>query len=174
MKMMKSLVALATLSAAVVALSPAAEAATASANATVKIVPAIAIVKTRDLDFGNVAPSNTSGTVVLTPAGARSGTGGVGLSSVDTGNQATFTVSGDSGATYAITLPSSVTLTNLLGDPLSLLNTMTVDTFTSNPSGTGTLTGGSQALNVGATLHVNAAQASGTYAGTFSVTVDYN
>ncbi len=53
---------------------------------------------------------------------------------------------------------------------------MTVDTFTSTPSGTGSLAGGSQTLSVGATLHVAAAQAAGTYtsATPFTVTVNYN
>jgi hypothetical protein len=53
---------------------------------------------------------------------------------------------------------------------------MVVDTFTSNPSGTGTLAGGTQNLNVGATLNVGSSQASGTYtnAAGFTVTVNYN
>jgi len=52
---------------------------------------------------------------------------------------------------------------------------MTVNTFTSTPSGTGQLSVlGSQALTVGATLVVGASQASGSYSGTFSVTVVYN
>ena len=52
---------------------------------------------------------------------------------------------------------------------------MTATTFTSDPSGTGTLTGGTQTLNVGATLNVAAAQPAGTYvSGAFDVTVNYN
>ena len=48
--------------------------------------------------------------------------------------------------------------------------------FTSTPSATGALTAGTQTLNVGATLNVAAAQASGIYvSGTpFTVTVVYN
>ncbi len=37
-----------------------------------------------------------------------------------------------------------------------------------------TLVGGSDTFNVGATLNVGATQASGTYSGTFAVTVNYN
>ena len=54
---------------------------------------------------------------------------------------------------------------------------MTVDTWTSTPSGTGTLSaGGSQTLTVGATLNVAGSQVAGTYvSGTpFTVTVNYN
>ncbi len=53
---------------------------------------------------------------------------------------------------------------------------MTVDTWTSSPTPTGTLTGGTETLTVGATLNVGASQAAGTYiSGTpFDVTVNYN
>ncbi len=76
-------------------------------------------------------------------------------------------MTGASGATYSITLPSSAILTSG-GD------TMTVDTYTDDAGATPTLVGGSDTFNVGATLHVGATQAAGTYSGTFSVTVHYN
>ncbi|MCF6408017.1 DUF4402 domain-containing protein [Chitinophaga filiformis] len=146
---------------------------TASATATATIVTPISITKDVDMNFGNVAvQSTTGGTVVLTPAGTRSATGGVTLPTTATGTvtAASFTVSGTSGYSYAITLPSTA-LTITSGS-----NTMTVTTFTSDPSGTGTLTGGSEVVNVGATLNVSAAQAAGTYvsATPFDVTVNYN
>jgi hypothetical protein len=52
---------------------------------------------------------------------------------------------------------------------------MTVDTWTSNPSGTGTLTSGTSTLNVGGTLNVGASQVAGVYTASdaFTVTVDY-
>lgn len=150
-----------------VSAAPQALAATATGTASADIVPAIAIQSSAALDFGNVAPGATAGTVVMTPAGARSATGGVTLSNVDPGQAAQFTVTGDSGATYAITLPSSATIT-------SGANSMTIDNFTSDPSGTGLLTGGSQTLKVGGTLNVAANQAQGSYSGTFDVSVAYN
>ncbi len=51
---------------------------------------------------------------------------------------------------------------------------MTIDTFNHDAGATPTLAGGSDTFNVGATLHVGATQAAGTYSGTFSVTVNYN
>lgn len=146
-------------------------AATTSANASANIVTAISISKTADLDFGDIVTGGTTGTVVLT-AGAspsRTSTGGTTLANSVTVGDAVFTVSGQAASTYAITLPSSpVTLT-------SGGNTMTVDTFTSSPTPTGTLSGGgTETLYVGATLNVGANQASGTYTGNFSVTVTYN
>ena len=146
--------------------------ASATATATATIVTPISITKTVDMNFGNVAvQASTAGTAVLTPAGARSSTGGVTLpATTGTVAAASFTVNGQGAYTYAITLPvSALTIT-------SGVNTMTVGTFTSSPSATGALTAGTQTLTVGATLNVAAAQAPGVYvSGTpFSVTVNYN
>lgn len=146
--------------------------ATATATASATIVTPIAITKTADMNFGNVAvQTSTGGTVILAPAGTRTRTAGVTLPTVaGTVTAASFSVTGSGTYTYVITLPSSdVTIT-------SGLNTMAVNTFTSTPSGTGALTAGAQTLTVGATLNVGAAQATGTYiSGTpFDVMVNYN
>jgi hypothetical protein len=148
--------------------------ATATAAASATIITPITITKTADMNFGNVAVSAaTAGTVVLAPAGTRTtgGAGGVTLpSTTGTVAAASFTVSGQASYTYAITLPTSATIT-------SSGNTMTVNGFTSTPSATGTLSsGGTQTLTVGATLNVAAAQAVGTYtnASGVPVTVNYN
>jgi hypothetical protein len=144
--------------------------ATGSASAT--IVTPIALAKTQDMNFGNVAVSATAGTVVLTPAGTRSSTGGVTLpTTAGTVTSASFTVTGAPNYTYSITLPSTATTIT------SGVNNMTVNTFTSNPTPTGLLNGsGTQTLKVGATLNVSASQPAGAYtaATPFSVTVNYN
>jgi hypothetical protein len=144
-------------------------AATGTGTASATVIQPIAISQTTGLDFGKFSATGTVGTVVMSTAGARSATGGVSLSSMAAGAAAAFVVTGEPNATYTITLPATpATLT-------SGANTMTADTFTSNPVGTGTLTGaGTQTINVGATLNVGATQAPGTYTGTYSVTVDYN
>ncbi|MGD1045687.1 MAG: DUF4402 domain-containing protein [Bacteroidota bacterium] len=144
--------------------------ATATTSAT--IVAPIAISKTLNMNFGNVAVIASSGTVVLAPAGTRTSTGGVTLpATAGTVTAATFTVTGSSGYTYAITLPASATT---IDDGAS--HTMTVDTWTSNPNSTGTLTAGTSTLTVGATLNVGASQVAGSYtsATPFTVTVNYN
>ena len=144
----------------------------ATATATATIVSPIAIAKTVDMNFGNVAASVALGTVILNPAGGRSTTGGVTLpATTGTVTAASFTVTGTPGYTYAITLPAAA-LTITSGGP-----SMTVDTWTSNPTPTGTLVAGTSTLTVGATLHVGASQAAGVYgipAETFTVTVNYN
>ena len=142
---------------------------TATASAT--IITPIAISKTMDMNFGNVAVSAVAGTVVLSPASGRTKTGGVTLPIISgTISAASFNVTGLGSYTYTITLPST---------PLTIssgANTMTVNSFTSTPSGTGTLSGGLQVLNVGATLNVGVNQAAGVYtsATPFAVTVNYN
>ena len=142
--------------------------ASTSANATARIVTPIAIAKTSDMNFGDVVAGGSAGTVVLTTAGVRSATGGTTLGNAGATAAAAFNVTGQGSATYSISLPASTTVT-------SGGNTMTVNAFASNPSGTGALSaGGSQALTVGATLNVGASQATGTYTGTFNVTVTYN
>lgn len=148
--------------------------ATASATASAVIVTPITIVKNVDMNFGNVAVSGNPGTVVMTPAGVRSATGGVTLpATVGSPAAASFTVSGQATYTYSITLPSAPLMIS------SGANNMTVDLFTSNPGSTGTLsagTPGTQTLDVGATLNVGASQPAGTYisATPFNVNVNYN
>jgi hypothetical protein len=141
---------------------------TATSNATATVIAPIAIVGTVDLQFGKFAASGTTGTVVMTPAGVRTATGGVVLSAVAPGAAASYNVTGDTTASYTITLPASaVTIT-------SGANNMTVASFTSTPATTGTLTAGAQTLTVGGTLSVGASQATGAYTGTYTVTVQYN
>lgn len=133
-----------------------------------KVDPVITLAKLTDLSFGDVFTSPTAGTVILTPAGVRSATGGVTLGSLSPSGAATFTVTGGASTTYAITLPTSITL-SIPGD------TLTVSPVTSTPSLTGFLdASGNQTLAVGGTLNVAANQADGNYTGTFNVTVAYN
>jgi len=146
--------------------------AVANANTSANVVIPIAISKTADLNFGNLSVGSTNGTVVMSAAGVRSSTGGVTLPATSgSPSVASFTVTGQGSFTYNITLPSSA---QTIDDGHS--HTMTVDSWASNPSGTGTLTSGSQTLTVGATLHVNAGQTPNSYtsATAFNVTVGYN
>jgi hypothetical protein len=143
---------------------------TASASATATIITPIAIAKNVDMNFGNVAVNASAGTVLMTPAGVRSVTGGCTLPTpVGTVTAASFTVTGLAAATYTITLPAAATT-------ITAVTNMTVDTWTSTPTPTGTLTGGTQTLTVGATLHVAGSQLAGVYtsATPFDVTVNYN
>ena len=147
----------------------------ATATSSGTIVSPIAISKTDDMNFGNVAVNANAGTVVLTPAGTRpTVTGGVSLpANTGTVAAASFTVTGATGYTYAISLPSTHTVS--FG-----ANNMTVNAFSSTPTvaAGGVLTAGSETLLVGATLNVSGSQAAGTYTSAvlspFTVTVNYN
>ncbi len=142
---------------------------TTNFSVTVKMQPVITMTNTRALSFGPVVTSATAGTVVLTPAGVRTVTGGVTLTPGGTATSASFNLTGAASATFAITLPASITLNRTGG------GTMTVTAINSTPSGTGTFsTGGTLTLTVGGTLNVGARQTGGAYTGTYSVTVAYN
>jgi hypothetical protein len=151
--------------------------ATASATVTATIIEPIAIVNAVDMNFGNIAVqaggAGSSGTVVLAPAGTRTGSAGVTLpSTTGTFTAASFNIGGASAYTYVITIPS----TGYIITKATTLETMTVSAFTSTPSSTGILTGGAETLNIGATLNVAAGQAPGVYSNTtgFDITVNYN
>lgn len=124
------------------------------------------------MNFGNIAVGSQGGTVVMSTTGTRTESGDITLPAI-TGSPsaASFLVQGANNYTYSITLPTSaVTITREGGS-----DTMTIDNFVSDPSGTGTLSGsGSETVNVGATLNVGGGQATGVYNGTFAVTVAYN
>jgi spore coat protein U-like protein len=144
---------------------------TATATGSAIVITPIAISKTTDMNFGTLAVSTAPGTVVLTTASTRTQTGGVTLPAVKgTVAAAVFHVTGLTGSTYAITLPSTYSIND------GASHTMTIDTFTSTPSATGTLTAGAQDIQVGATLNVSGSQVAGTYTSNtgFPVTVNYN
>ena len=145
--------------------------ASANASAFATIIQPLTIEKTGDLNFGNIVAGTGTGTVNVDLVGRRTSTGNVILPSATPGtvSPAKFTVSGLTGATYAITLPTSATLTLSGGE-----ETMTINNFKSNPKKTGELTDGSQEISVSATLNVGADQAPGEYSGEFAVTVAYN
>lgn len=146
---------------------------TATASAT--ILTAISITKMVDMNFGNLSvQAQTGGTVILSTIGVRSATGGVTLPATGgTVTAAAFTVTGAAMYSYSITLPQTpfIISLNSKGSP-----SMTVTAFQSTPSVTGTLTGGTQNLTVGATLNIAGAQPAGLYTSLtgFPVTVNYN
>ncbi len=149
----------------------AAETATASASAEIKTP--IAVTKTADLNFGSIVVPAGSATVVVAPNGGRSATGVTLIT--DTGNApsaAAFTVTGESAATYSLAITFAAnTITGITS----------VDTWTSSltggtsPNFTGNLTGGSEAVTVGATLTLDQTVTSGVKdLGTITATVAYN
>ena len=125
---------------------------------------------TQSLGFGSfVAGSGGTISVAVNPPG-RSSVGGVLLLPSGSWSGASFSVTGDPAAAYAVTLPVDGTVALTSGP-----NTMLVNGFISSPAATGQLgAGGSQTLRIGATLSVGNNQTSGSYSGSFSVMVEYN
>lgn len=144
--------------------------ATATASAT--IITPITIARLTDMNFGNVVSNTTGGTVVLSPAGARTQTGIQLPATTGTVAAASFKVDGQAGYAYSVTLPTAAyEIKTGSGEETEV---MTLTDFISDS--TGIITGGTQTLNIGATLNVVANQSAGIYTGAtpISVTVNYN
>lgn len=133
-------------------------------------VPAQTLGNTSALSFGSFT-AGAGGSITVSPAGTRMKTGSVILVSQGAGaSAAQFTVSGTPGASFSISLPVDGSV--FLSDGAA--GSMALNGFTSSPSGSGVLSGGgTQQVNVGATLTVGNAQAAGSYSGSFNVTVNY-
>jgi len=139
-------------------------AASVQTSITATILTPISISKQADLGFGEVYPDATlAGTVTVDYTGGRTFNGGAAAGTVP-GSAAAFTVTGESGSTYAVTIPATVNLTGPGTD-------MTVS-LTDNA--TGDLSLGSDTFQVGGVLNVGANQISGAYSASFTVTVNYN
>ncbi len=139
----------------------------AIALASAEICQPVSIQKPADLNFGAMIATRSAGQVVLGQDGARRASGGVVLGSAAAVSSAAFLVAGEPHATFTVSLPASIEIT-------SGQSRMTVAGFSTGGT-TQALDGtGRRALNVGATLGVEANQAPGSYAGSFTVTVAYN
>ncbi len=131
-----------------------------------------ALVAVNALRFGSFAQPATGGTIVMSPQGNATTTGGLTAASTvvqpAARGAASFTLSGTAGALYGISSVASATISN--GSA-----TMTVNQFTNDGLlGLGILSlAGTGSFNVGGTLTAAANQAPGTYTGTFAITVQY-
>ena len=143
-----------------------AQATGASGNGRGRVLSQITLANTTDLDFGRVVSGPTAGRAVIAQGtGVRTVSGGV-TAAGGTPQRATFVVQGTPARQFTFAMPASVTLTNGTG------GTMVVNTF--RRSGALNLpASGIRTLFVGARLNVAANQISGTYTGSFAVTVDY-
>ena len=141
---------------------------TATATAIVPLV----ITQTVPMDFGTVAGGPQPGTVILNTSGGRATSGDGQILASGAGVPATFQITGQGGQAYSISYTIGVLDDAGSGMP------MTVDTFTDTSSGS-IPAGGTETINVGATLNINANQAAGSYStatgGTpYTVTINYN
>ncbi|KPJ93402.1 MAG: hypothetical protein AMJ55_08055 [Gammaproteobacteria bacterium SG8_15] len=137
------------------------------ADAVILIPLSIAHDTGASLDFGTITPDGDGATVRVTTAGVASVTGGDAILSGTTSADS-FTVSGQGGQNYNITLPGSITLTGPGDD-------MTVNNVVSNPATSSTLPAGlgtqTETLTIGGDLVIGADQGAGSYSGTYTVEV---
>jgi hypothetical protein len=148
--------------------------ATANATASADVITPIAVTKAADLAFGKFA-AGAGGSVTVNTGGVRSQSGVVGVGG--TASTASFSITGEANATYAISFTGSSTeLTSGANKmPLALFSDLTGAGATSGNVLTGQLSaGGTQVLYVGGTLTVAANQAGGSYSGTINTDVQYN
>jgi phage gp45-like len=145
-----------------------------NAQVFAEVIGALTATETSQLNFGRFSPETAGGQVLVTPQGGRSANGTV-ILVTGTHNPATFYITGDFDASYSITLPTApVTITNVKNSKI-----MQVTDWKSIPAagnGVATLRGGSEIVNIGATLLVGNVNdnPTGTYTGTYTITFAYN
>ena len=147
--------------------------ASASTTGSATIIQPITLTKNTDLAFGTIVkPTDTTTTVTINATtGARTfaGGGAVGAGSAASG-RATYTVGGEGGQTFSISVPATFNM-------ISGANTLVVTPVAT--ATTGTLSGtigaaGSATFGVGGSVPIAVATVSAAYTGTFNVTVAYN
>ena len=123
------------------------------------------VTKTQDLNFGRiVGGSGYSGSVTIDTSGARSFTGSIMLL-VTAFSSARFSITGNAGKTYILTLPAEITIS-------SGTSQMAVTAITSSIPLTGVIpVSGALPFAVGGTLAVTSVQPNSTYNGNFTVSV---
>jgi hypothetical protein len=142
------------------------------ADVTAEILTALSVAvdpADNTLDFGQIAPGASAATVVVGPNGTLTGGCPAAVICAGSTNAPSFDVVGNPNALVYVTFTNaSETLSNGT-------DSMTVDTFTTDGSGTLTLDGaGVGEFTVGGSLDVAASQAAGVYTGTLEVNVAYN
>ncbi len=149
--------------------------ASASASGAVAVIQPIALSKTADLNFGTIVkPLAGTATVAIAAGGGATVTGTTQVNTAaNPARAASFTIQGEGGSAYSISVPGSFTMANGSG-----AGSLTVTTVSNSTGGTlaGSI-GGSTAsatFGVGGTINIDTGTASGAYAGTFTVTASYN
>jgi hypothetical protein len=144
---------------------------TVSGAAQAVILTPLAIAPIDALSFGQLTRPTAAGTVVLSPSGTITTTGGVitstAIAQTVRRGPGTFAVVGEAGRAFSVNLPTVAILRQGTRN-------MRLSAFRSNwTSGDVFSPTRTYALSVGATLNVGANQTTGTYTGTYVVTVTY-
>jgi hypothetical protein len=166
-------IAAATLASSALAQASASQATTATGT----IFQPILLAKNTDLSFGTVVrPISGTGTVTIDKANGTRTLEGAGAL-LNTGPnaaaaRATYTVTGEGGQAFSITVPATFNMTRTGGSEtiqVTLAPTATTGLLDGSLGATGTATFG-----VGGAIPISNTTASGAYSGTFNVIVAYN
>ena len=151
----------------------------ATIPATVNIKVNLAITHSSELDFGQVRPANTDGTVVVTTSNTRFATGGVVLRGPKF-SRAEFVISGQPGTSYNIVPAASISLHDQRGDPIPVVTGLQVVNLLSFSTTVGAITttgqiglDGTDRVFVGGTLLVPPTALNGYYSGSVELTINY-
>jgi len=147
----------------------------ATAGVTATLITPITIASTQDMAFGKLSFGAIGGTAIIATGGTTSTTGDIKFIHGGAPTAAQFTVTGEKGEAYSISLPTPFNLTSAMGG-----HSLELGSFTSNPAATAgagliDASTGTQIIYVGATLTIPAGSNSGQYSNTtaFTVTVNY-
>lgn len=150
-----------------------------STDASITIIRPIVLTKVTDLVFGTVTrPASGTNTVTLSTS-SDTATASVANSLITTGtgstrSRASYTVTGETGRTVAISLnSSSATLTRSGGSETLTVN-LTLEAATDTLTGANGDFSGDGTLYVGGSVDVASGTVAGAYTGSFTTTVAYN
>lgn len=150
-----------------------AHAAPGTGSMSAVVLTPIVVAAPTDINFGSITHAGVGGTVVVTPTGGRQAGGGP-TQVVGLGNE-TFGVLSISGAT-GVNIDLAMTATSFAvsnGTATMAVNAFNIDVDAGGTAETITLTASPGTVPIGATLNVGAAQAAGTYTGTYNLTAGY-
>ena len=144
------------------------------------VVSRLSFLNVEELEFGSLLAGAAAGTVIISPAGVRSKTGGVTLVNGGLVQPARFAGRGTVNQTVLISIATATSTLRRVGGT----ETMALDRLTIGSTPTAVLTTTPQSFRitsptgifnfpVGGRLSVAANQAPGDYTGTFSVTLNY-
>ena len=148
--------------------------ASVTGHITAEVITVFSATEMSQMNFGRFYPGPEGGEIILSPESTVSVIGSV-YKEAGFQTSASFFVSGHTGVSFTVTLPREPVVLK----HVSSARTMVISDWVSN-TGTGTGAGilqtGAQMVYVGATLKVGTLEDNpvGLYAGTYTVTFDFN
>lgn len=152
--------------------------ATQPTTSSVTVYQPIQVSKQSDLSFGVVVRPATAagnGSVSISAVdGTRSVTNGVtAVNTTPAATRAAFTITGEGGAAYSVSIPAQVTMLSGSNSIVVSLTT-TYDSATSPKLGNSLGTTGTATFGIGGSIPITSTTPSGAYSVVFNTTVSYN